>query len=45
MCIDMTDSSNFNAAMSEVASYKIGELKLTFYDANSRELIAFKKVD
>ncbi len=45
MCVDMTDSSNFNAAMSEVSSYKVGDLKLTFYDANSRELISFKKVD
>jgi heat shock protein HslJ len=45
MCVDMTDSTNFNAAMSEVASYKIGDLKLTFYDAYSRELISFKKVD
>ncbi len=45
MCIDMTDSSNFNAAMLEVASYKVGDLKLTFYDTNSKELISLKKVD
>lgn len=45
MCSDIEISDAFNQAMSIVKAYKLDGMELTLFDAESNELLTFKKID
>lgn len=45
MCMNMETADKFNKAMSQVASYQLNGLNLTFFDKNGKELVTFLKID
>lgn len=44
-CPDMTTPQQFTAGLSQTASYKIGGLKLYFFNKKGEEVLSFQKVD
>lgn len=45
MCRNMEVPTNFHKALNSIATYKVEEGKLMFYDNNGKEMLKFLKVD
>lgn len=45
MCPDMTNADKFNAAINDVKSYEINNLKLNLFDAEGRRILQLRKID
>ncbi|WP_346860214.1 META domain-containing protein [uncultured Draconibacterium sp.] len=45
MCPDMTNADKFNAAINDVKSYEIHNLKLILFDAEGRRILQLRKTD